>query len=131
MPLASPTTPDHAPPPQPEPEPSNAQPIGFVVPEYEGSRAFTDETFGPPADGGTMDKISRWVGNLAGVPQEHHRKINVCLLGASGSILEWFDFAVFAYFADSFSESFFPGEDEILSLMKTFAVFWIGEHGRL
>ena len=81
----------------------------------------------PRHDGGGKKafRLAACLGNLLGVEPQHHKQINVALLGSCGTILEWFDFAVFGYFADSFSESFFPGADPTLSLIKTFAVFWV------
>ena len=37
--------------------------------------------------------------------------------------LEWFDFAVFGYFADTISVLFFPSSEPVLALAETFAVF--------
>ena len=47
----------------------------------------------------------------------------VVLVSSAGNILEWFDFAIFGYFADVFGELFFPGGDKIATMAKTFAVF--------
>ena len=77
-------------------------------------------------DGGSwLNWLSTRIGRALGIPAEDHPKINVCVLGAMGSTLEWFDFAAFGYFSDVFSVLFFPDSDAALSLMKTFVVFWI------
>ncbi len=40
-----------------------------------------------------------------------------------GNILEWFDFAVYAFFATIIAAKFFPSEDHTVSILATFAVF--------
>eukprot|EP01046_Picozoa_sp_COSAG06_P029417 COSAG06_NODE_2726_length_6383_cov_7.330999_1_plen_441_part_10 len=47
----------------------------------------------------------------------------VLLVSSIGNILEWFDFAVFGYFADTISVLFFPSSEPVLALAETFAVF--------
>ena len=46
--------------------------------------------------------------------------------GAIGNVLEWYDFAVYGYFATSIGRVFFPKEDPIAQLLLTFGVFAIG-----
>lgn len=46
--------------------------------------------------------------------------------GAIGNILEWYDFAVYGYFATSIGRVFFPKEDPIAQLLFTFGIFAIG-----
>lgn len=43
-----------------------------------------------------------------------------------GNVLEWYDFAVFGYLAPIISCQFFPSEDKMAALIKTFGVFAIG-----
>ncbi|MED7788728.1 MFS transporter [Francisella sp. 19X1-34] len=43
-----------------------------------------------------------------------------------GNILEWYDFSLYIYFATFISSNFFPSENHQLSLLLTFAVFFIG-----
>ena len=42
-----------------------------------------------------------------------------------GNALEWFDIAVYAFFANYIAKAFFPNTDETLSLIMTFASFGI------
>jgi hypothetical protein len=49
--------------------------------------------------------------------------ILVLVVSSLGNVLEWFDFAVFGFFAPVFSPLFFPGGDGTDSLAKTFGVF--------
>ncbi|HBR49910.1 MAG TPA: MFS transporter, partial [Nitrospira sp.] len=46
--------------------------------------------------------------------------------GAIGNVLEWYDFALFGYFAPVLSVLFFPASDPSLSLIATFSVFAVG-----
>lgn len=46
--------------------------------------------------------------------------------GVVGNILEWYDFAVFGYFAALIGHQFFPSEDKYASLIKVFGVFAAG-----
>ena len=46
--------------------------------------------------------------------------------GAIGNILEWYDFAVYGYFATAIGRVFFPKEDPIAQLLFAFGVFAIG-----
>ena len=46
--------------------------------------------------------------------------------GVIGNILEWYDFAVFGYFASVIGAQFFPSEDKLASLLSAFGVFAAG-----
>lgn len=46
--------------------------------------------------------------------------------GAIGNMLEWYDFAVFGFFAAAIGGQFFPSDDRIAALLNTFAVFAVG-----
>ena len=48
------------------------------------------------------------------------------LAGAIGNALEWYDFALYGYFAPVFASLFFPSERPSLSLISAFGVFAIG-----
>jgi MFS transporter, MHS family, proline/betaine transporter len=43
-----------------------------------------------------------------------------------GNVLEWYDFAVYAYMATLIAAKFFPSGDEVTSLLSTFAAFGMG-----
>lgn len=67
---------------------------------------------------------ARAAGSAAGGTEEDMRQLLlVTLISSVGTILEWFDFACFGYFASTFSHLFFPAEDRVASLAATFAVF--------
>jgi MHS family proline/betaine transporter-like MFS transporter len=43
-----------------------------------------------------------------------------------GNVLEWYDFSVYAFFAVTIGQLFFPSDDPTASLLATFAVFGVG-----
>lgn len=43
-----------------------------------------------------------------------------------GNVLEWFDFAAYAFFAAIIADHFFPAGNDVLKLMGTFAAFGVG-----
>jgi len=50
----------------------------------------------------------------------------VIAAGMIGNVLEWYDFAVYAYFAAAIGRHFFPHEDAVAQLLSAFGVFAIG-----
>lgn len=48
------------------------------------------------------------------------------LAAIMGNILEWYDYAVYGYFAIVLGKTFFPAANEITMLLSTFAVFGAG-----
>lgn len=50
----------------------------------------------------------------------------VLLAGAAGNVLEWYDFAVYGYFAATIGARFFPAADPTASLIAAFGVFAAG-----
>ena len=46
--------------------------------------------------------------------------------GVIGNVLEWYDFAIYGYFAASIGRSFFPHEDSVAQLLAAFGVFALG-----
>lgn len=43
--------------------------------------------------------------------------------GVVGNVLEWYDFAVFGYFAPVIASQFFPNQDHLVSILCTYGVF--------
>lgn len=56
--------------------------------------------------------------------QKRQRKL--LILSSLGGVLEFYDFIIFALFADYISNAFFPATNDIAGLMITFATFAIG-----
>jgi MHS family proline/betaine transporter-like MFS transporter len=48
------------------------------------------------------------------------------LAAVVGNVLEWYDFAVYAYMATVLARQFFPAQDEVTSLLSAFAAFGVG-----
>src|SRR4051812_46463120 len=56
-------------------------------------------------------------------PAVHRRTI---LAGIAGNVMEWYDFAVYGYFAPVIGRHFFPSEDPAASQIAAFGVFAAG-----
>jgi MFS transporter, MHS family, proline/betaine transporter len=50
----------------------------------------------------------------------------VILAGMIGNVLEWYDFAVYGYFATAIGQAFFPNQDRVAQLLSAFGVFALG-----
>ena len=48
------------------------------------------------------------------------------IVGVIGNIMEWYDFALYGYFAPVLANLFFPSKDPAVSLIATFGVFATG-----
>ena len=46
--------------------------------------------------------------------------------GMIGNVLEWYDFAIYGYFAVAIGRQFFPHQDPVAQLMSAFGVFALG-----
>jgi MHS family proline/betaine transporter-like MFS transporter len=58
--------------------------------------------------------------------QNPHSRRRVIIAGMAGNILEWYDFSVYGFFAESIGQNFFPSHSRTTSLMEAFAVFAAG-----
>src|SRR5262249_24725426 len=50
----------------------------------------------------------------------------VIAAGMIGNVLEWYDFAIYGYFASAIGQHFFPHEDAVAQLLSAFGVFAVG-----
>jgi MFS transporter, MHS family, proline/betaine transporter len=50
----------------------------------------------------------------------------VVAAGMIGNVLEWYDFAIYGYFAAAIGRQFFPHEDAVAQLLSAFGVFALG-----
>lgn len=55
------------------------------------------------------------------VSRETLRKVTIA--AAAGTVVEWFDFAVYGFLAPILARTFFPEGDPVVALLQTFAVF--------
>ena len=46
--------------------------------------------------------------------------------GATGNLVEWFDWYVYSAFSLYFAKAFFPGQDQTAQFLATSGIFWIG-----
>ncbi len=56
----------------------------------------------------------------------HPHARRTALAGMAGNVLEWYDFAVYGYFAATIGKHFFPTDDPAVSTVMSFGVFAIG-----
>ena len=76
-----------------------------------------------PSSAPRIEAAALAAGRGDGDGEELRNALMVLLVSSIGNILEWFDFAVFGYFADTISVLFFPDTEPVLALAETFAVF--------
>ena len=50
----------------------------------------------------------------------------VIAAGAIGNVLEWYDFAIYGYFAAAIGQTFFPKEDAVAQILSAFGIFAVG-----
>ncbi|MCR5878643.1 MFS transporter [Phenylobacterium sp. J367] len=58
------------------------------------------------------------------------QRLKAILGGSAGNLVEWYDWFVYSFFAVYFTGHFFPGDDDLASLLKTMAVFAVGFFAR-
>ena len=54
------------------------------------------------------------------------RTTRLMAAGAIGNLLEWYDFAVYGYFAAAIGRAFFPEQDKVAQVLAAFGVFAVG-----
>ena len=52
--------------------------------------------------------------------------VKAIIVGSFATLFEWYDYALYGYFAPVIARQFFPSEDSYLSLLMTFAAFATG-----
>ena len=50
----------------------------------------------------------------------------VIAAGAIGNVLEWYDFAIYGYFAAAIGRTFFPKQDPVAQILSAFGIFAVG-----
>jgi len=63
---------------------------------------------------------------MAGTSGTKQSALRTALAGLIGNVLEWFDFAVYGYFASNIGNQFFPKSDPSAQQFLAFAVFALG-----
>jgi MFS transporter, MHS family, proline/betaine transporter len=67
---------------------------------------------------------------MAGSSQSKQSPLRTALAGLIGNVLEWFDFAVYGYFASNIGHQFFPQSDPAAQQFLAFATFALGFFAR-
>jgi MHS family proline/betaine transporter-like MFS transporter len=52
--------------------------------------------------------------------------VRVIAAGVIGNLLEWYDFAIYGFFATQIGATFFPAEDKVAQVLAAFGIFAIG-----
>jgi MHS family proline/betaine transporter-like MFS transporter len=52
--------------------------------------------------------------------------VRVIAAGVIGNLLEWYDFAIYGFFAAQIGATFFPAEDKVAQILAAFGIFAIG-----
>jgi MHS family proline/betaine transporter-like MFS transporter len=60
------------------------------------------------------------------MPMRFKMNIKPLVFGSLATAFEWYDYALFGYFAKIISQQFYPSADPVTSLLSTFAVFASG-----
>jgi MFS transporter, MHS family, proline/betaine transporter len=81
----------------------------------------TETTMRPPVESPTP---------VGAEPIRHQSALRTALAGLIGNVLEWFDFAVYGYFAGDIGRQFFPQSDETARQLLTFGTFALGFFAR-
>ena len=55
-----------------------------------------------------------------------HRPSLTITAGLIGNVMEWYDFAIYGYFAAILGKLYFPSEDPMISLIAAFGTFAVG-----
>lgn len=61
---------------------------------------------------------------MPSLPIKHDRR--TIFAGLAGNVMEWFDFALYGYFAVVIGQQFFPSQNHVTSLLAAFGVFASG-----
>jgi MFS transporter, MHS family, proline/betaine transporter len=64
------------------------------------------------------------------VATPHPSALRAALAGLIGNVLEWFDFAVYGYFASDIGRQFFPQSNAAVQQLLAFGVFAVGFFAR-
>ncbi len=66
------------------------------------------------------------IGTLQALVRETGKHWKAVVASSIGSLLEWYDFAIYGYLAPVIAKQFFPLENNFLSLLATFGIFAVG-----
>src|SRR5690349_9278781 len=64
--------------------------------------------------------------HMSSLAEANLTRRKVVAAGIAGNVMEWYDFAVYGYFARTIGNLYFPTDDPDASLLAAFAVFAVG-----
>src|SRR6187397_3518693 len=67
---------------------------------------------------------------MSDAPHSKQSALRTALAGLIGNVLEWFDFAVYGYFASNIGHQFFPKSDPAVQTFLAYATFALGFFAR-
>ena len=70
--------------------------------------------------------MTRSASSIGDPPDVSRARARAVVAGGIGNFVEWYDFALYGYFATTIATLFFPGSDPSAALLKTFAIFGVG-----
>lgn len=70
--------------------------------------------------------MTRSASSIGDPPDVSQARGKAVVAGGIGNFVEWYDFALYGYFATTIATLFFPGSDPSAALLKTFAIFGVG-----
>jgi MHS family proline/betaine transporter-like MFS transporter len=73
-----------------------------------------------------QEQESNAMHNAAGAGTNAAQTRKVIAAGMIGNALEWYDFAIYGYFAAAIGQQFFPHQDPVAQLLSAFGVFALG-----
>ncbi|MEM7124568.1 MAG: MFS transporter [Pseudomonadota bacterium] len=62
----------------------------------------------------------------AATPPRKRKNLRIIVAGFIGNVLEWYDFAIYGFFAATLGRLFFPADDPATSLIASFGAFAVG-----
>lgn len=62
----------------------------------------------------------------SGADSHHGHRRRIVWAGIVGNVMEWYDFAIYGFFARTIGSLYFPAEDPRTSLLAAYAVFAVG-----
>jgi MFS transporter, MHS family, proline/betaine transporter len=75
---------------------------------------------------GSIEGLAEPSSAVTGISAPPQSALRTALAGLIGNVLEWFDFAVFGYFASDIGSQFFPQSSHTAQQLSAFAVFALG-----
>src|SRR5262245_5531440 len=103
--------------------PVKATDVGISFAETSDLSAFSGDHRGEAI---RHQAAMRWTSLSLGSKMNSAHIRRVITAGMIGNVLEWYDFAIYGYFAAQIGRHFFPHDDAVAQLLSAFGIFAIG-----